>query len=204
MISATELALLAAVCEQPAEDTPRLVYADAVEEAGDHVSAAVAAYIRRACGQKVEQKRDWTMVQWEFALRLVGPKVADGLRGWERGFPTKIRLSSVRAWERACVNGLFLRVPVERCEVRGREPEEAAPILPRRSAYRPYYRWFAAIGDVRGPWVLPVEVFNEVCRIRTGPDVDVYDRDAAFSAAWRAFAVAGRTACRQPTAEGVA
>jgi uncharacterized protein (TIGR02996 family) len=44
-------ALLAAVCEAPADDTARLVYADWLDETGDPADAKRAAYIRAAVAQ---------------------------------------------------------------------------------------------------------------------------------------------------------
>jgi uncharacterized protein (TIGR02996 family) len=45
----TEQALLAAIWEHPHDDTPRLVYADWLEETGDPASAARAEFIRVQC-----------------------------------------------------------------------------------------------------------------------------------------------------------
>ncbi|VTU01083.1 Uncharacterized protein OS=Rickettsia bellii (strain RML369-C) GN=RBE_0110 PE=4 SV=1: LRR_6: LRR_6: LRR_6 [Gemmataceae bacterium] len=44
-------ALLAAVCKAPADDTPRLVFADWLDETGDPADAKRAAYIRAAVAQ---------------------------------------------------------------------------------------------------------------------------------------------------------
>src|SRR5262245_14221810 len=44
-----EKALLAAIWDQPHEDTPRLVYADWLDEQGDPAKAARAEFIRMQC-----------------------------------------------------------------------------------------------------------------------------------------------------------
>src|SRR4051812_27895900 len=54
-VTATDLsALLRGVLERPEDDAPRLVYADAVEEAGDEWRAR---HIRHACGPAERTKR---------------------------------------------------------------------------------------------------------------------------------------------------
>jgi uncharacterized protein (TIGR02996 family) len=49
-VQTTRDGLLAAICAHPDEDTPRLVYADWLDEYGDAVDRARAEFIRVGCG----------------------------------------------------------------------------------------------------------------------------------------------------------
>lgn len=90
-----EAALLRAICESPDDDTPRLVFADWLDEQGGAVNAAWAAGIRAqvalARGDTDEALRFQACV---FESRYGLERLAERLElpaevgdGWERGFP---------------------------------------------------------------------------------------------------------------------
>jgi uncharacterized protein (TIGR02996 family) len=90
-----EAALLRAICEHPDDDTPRLVFADWLDEQGGAVNAAWAAGIRAqialARGADDDALRFQTCV---FESRYGLERLAERLElpaevgdGWERGFP---------------------------------------------------------------------------------------------------------------------
>ena len=111
-------ALLAAVIADPDSDTPRLVYADYLEEAGDEADAARAEFIRMQCSIAERERiaRQTDGAEWLRTLRLaqeyearwqaqlphlpgVAWRFADQLLGviaW-RGFPMAC-VSSVANW----------------------------------------------------------------------------------------------------------
>jgi uncharacterized protein (TIGR02996 family) len=118
-----EAAFLRAICNNPDDDTPRLVFADWLAERGGAVNSAWANGIRAqvwlARGSTDEALRFQTCVfdssygQEKLRERLsLPPEVVDG---WERGFPSSAagHFQSVRAaWPR-----LAFRVPIRKLSV---------------------------------------------------------------------------------------
>jgi uncharacterized protein (TIGR02996 family) len=129
-------ALYAAICAQPDEDTPRLVFADLLEEEGD---PARAAFIRKqvALARVPEYDPLWvktyhfdfnTISGWGVLHTL--PKVGDEC-DWHdyefrRGFPWKVGVRSLAA---LVENGddLFAAAPIQALEL----DERTRPDLPR-------------------------------------------------------------------------
>ncbi len=117
----SEDALLHAICEHPDDDTPRLVFADWLDERGDELSTAWAALIRDqlrshgAANQTVyfEYDKGWLRnwgQQFEFPATW-------RFECWNRGFPTQLDApaDAIRAeWER-----VLRLVPVREVYARG-------------------------------------------------------------------------------------
>lgn len=90
-----EAALLRAICEHPDDDTPRLVFADWLDEQGGAVNAAWAAGIRAqvalARGADDDALRFQTCVfESRYGLERLAARLelpAEVGDGWERGFP---------------------------------------------------------------------------------------------------------------------
>jgi uncharacterized protein (TIGR02996 family) len=62
-------AFIRAICEQPDDDTPRLVYADWLDENGDAIDRARARYIRHQIAEAFHNKNVWcpafeALVEW--------------------------------------------------------------------------------------------------------------------------------------------
>jgi uncharacterized protein (TIGR02996 family) len=108
-------AFLAAICHNPADDLPRLVYADYLEE---HDQPERARFIRLQCelAQMTEKHPDWNgLILDEIELReRFEPKwCIPGLRGvqhFNRGFVEVIQTSA--EWLLNCDSSLFRHVPL--------------------------------------------------------------------------------------------
>lgn len=92
-----EEALLAAIWAEPQEDTPRLAYADWLEETGRQANVARAQFIRLQCETAVLDEDDpefrskraaanKLLARWGSAWRMSVPAV-NRLWPWHRGFP---------------------------------------------------------------------------------------------------------------------
>ncbi|HSQ55506.1 MAG TPA: TIGR02996 domain-containing protein, partial [Gemmata sp.] len=104
-------ALYRAICAMPDEDTPRLAYADLIEEEGDDLDARRAAFIRAQIALANAREYDPLYIStkqldpdvlygWGMAHAL--PRVPGGY-GWEkfefrRGFPWKVGVQSLQAF----------------------------------------------------------------------------------------------------------
>ncbi|MFO0825062.1 MAG: TIGR02996 domain-containing protein [Gemmataceae bacterium] len=119
-------ALLAAICAEPDEDTPRLAYADLIEENGDSTRAAfirTQIAIARAAEYdpvyiSAKQLTPDALHGWLLAHTL--PKVPGGY-GWHRfefrrGFPWKLRLLSLAAFLNGG-SGVFDAAPIQAFDV---------------------------------------------------------------------------------------
>jgi uncharacterized protein (TIGR02996 family) len=130
----TEDAFLRAICENPDEDTPRLVFADWLTEQGGPVNTAWAngmrAQIWLARGETDEALKFQTCV---FDSRYGQEKLRERLElpqwvgGWERGFPSDAsgpfhELSS--AWP-----GLAFRIPIRTLRVYDTSEADAAEFV---------------------------------------------------------------------------
>jgi uncharacterized protein (TIGR02996 family) len=102
----TELALLRAIAAHPDEDTPRLAYADYLDEHGGEVNALWAELIREQVLLCPKVRRvflagsDFWDRAWAARLAFSATLV---FTGWQRGFPTQLEAPSeaVRAdWDR--------------------------------------------------------------------------------------------------------
>lgn len=125
-------ALLRAICENPREDTPRLAFADWLEEHGEPDRAA---FIRNDIAMSLRDEWDPERLRWcEKPLpavvtppRPLSPKVITGL-GWRnapllyRGFPWALGVGDLGRF-RECATELFARHPVEHLAFRANLPE---------------------------------------------------------------------------------
>jgi uncharacterized protein (TIGR02996 family) len=116
-------ALLFAVAENPDDDTPRLVFADWLDEHGDAVDRAWAEYIRLECAsaqlpidspkRNLLQQRSTYLYQshahmgWRDLL-----PAGFGDWGFHRGFPYCVRTNTLNFVRRG--KSLFRRAPVQR------------------------------------------------------------------------------------------
>ncbi len=86
-----EKALLAAIWEYPHEDTPRLVYADWLQEQGGEANVARAEFIRVQCEMA---HVDWYSERWK-ELKSRATKLSEPFTGeWKRGCSAAIRNAS--------------------------------------------------------------------------------------------------------------
>lgn len=193
----TESGMLAAICEHPGEDTPRLALADWYEETGEPTLVARARHIRGqieiASGEPPDPNlaSDCQRLLWRhgrgWAVRLGLPTAHSNCweipEQWDRGFPYILRLPSVAAWRRACRAGLFRRAPIASCQVRGREPHEVGT-----------YSWAPYPDNGRPPWSagLPQSVYDIAITDPGFEDGWWPSRESARAAAWSAFAAVGR------------
>lgn len=128
-----EAALLAGVCATPNDDTPRLVYADWLDERGGDADAARAAFIRaqielarpaaagdaarrRALRAEVRRLHKQFAAEWIASVHAVAPPPrgweSPGLECWTRGFLSHLTVQSVADW-RAAAPVLLGFCPVE-------------------------------------------------------------------------------------------
>lgn len=121
-------ALLRAICEHPREDTPRLAFADYLEE---HGQPERAAFIRTDVAMALRDEWDAERLKWEAATHPHPPNGKDwtggppirpgpGLSGidwhesplFRRGFPWAVRIADTGRFRRSS-GELFARHPVE-------------------------------------------------------------------------------------------
>jgi uncharacterized protein (TIGR02996 family) len=131
MMTDTEAALLRAICEQPDEDTPRLVFADWLTEQGGAVNTAwangIRAQVALARGLPAQQPLVFESGYGQEKVReRLGLPV--GLVGtWERGFPTSAagHFRELReVWPR-----LAFRVPIRKLSIFEVSKEGAAEFV---------------------------------------------------------------------------
>src|SRR4051812_5173157 len=123
-------ALLAAVCDRPDDDTPRLVYADWLDDHGDPDYARfIRAQVELA--RVPEWDRRWVRA-WHrerdlfsgrpFRDRVPLPEVFRSGLTFRRGFPWGVESSSPREFaERA--DELFAAAPIQSLTIRARGPD---------------------------------------------------------------------------------
>jgi len=119
-----EDALLRAICDHPDDDTPRLVFADWLDEQGGEINTAWAELIRDQIRLSpeirtsfIDHDDDW-LKSW--SDRLYFPPTLS-FYGWKRGFPT--RLHSPVGDLCATWDSVIRRIPVEELYL-----EEAADV----------------------------------------------------------------------------
>ena len=131
-------ALLRAVCENPRDDTPRLIYADWLEENGQPERAA---FIRFSCEypnpllsypqgrellERSRQFDDWE-VKWGAELPAL-PGVKWDTVLLERGFTTSVTFSSAKAFT-AHADAVFAAAPVQRLCVKQVTARTSAAVI---------------------------------------------------------------------------
>jgi uncharacterized protein (TIGR02996 family) len=209
-MSDEEAALLRAICAEPDDDTPRLVYADWLEEQGEALAAAHAAFIRLSVaeartpvmakrasgrGEVWDRHREHQALLSMVGRNLVGNALAKRMGvsregtgysrppRWDRGLPALMICPSVAAWARSAAT--FARVPLTRCRVLGRVP--AWIMLPNGAAYV----WFRQHGPhLRRSDCLPSAAYDMLSE-----SPGYAEAHGAHADAERAFVDAGRVAC---------
>ncbi|MCE9564828.1 MAG: TIGR02996 domain-containing protein [Planctomycetes bacterium] len=119
-------ALLKAICDNPEEDTPRLVYADWLDEQGGDANVARAEFIRIQVAEEAKGEvhlnerprtpredelfRKWCMSpEWDVEIsRYTGVSVH--VHHYDRGFPYHVYAKSVRSFLKAAPD-LYSRIP---------------------------------------------------------------------------------------------
>jgi uncharacterized protein (TIGR02996 family) len=134
-----EDALLAAICANPEEDTPRLVFADWLSELGGNVNTGWATLIRNqirlasgasdATGELFQRVRMFQSAYWKNLIltRLGLCSVGISFDTWERGFPTYLAGDhpTVREiWPRVAY-----RVPTRRLRLGGSDDDAVEDLV---------------------------------------------------------------------------
>ncbi len=130
-------ALLDTILAYPSEETPRLVYADWLEENGDRRRAA---FIRDGVDSGVPQKPSYHWIDYP----------TDVIAGWQRGFIDEV----------SCTMGCWMQFaeeimrwhPVRRVNVTDKSPWYSAP------NDEEYYGWWC---DHHGSSISPVDIPKE-------------------------------------------
>src|SRR5262249_31907086 len=121
-------AILRTIVENPADDAPRLVYADWLEEQGRPGRAEViplqcALYRMSPAEQQVHfnwsarAKALWDRYRSEWLAELPRPPGVDWFTEFKRGFPYRASFAHVRAFEDAA-DAVFAAAPVGHIDVR--------------------------------------------------------------------------------------
>lgn len=124
-------ALMRAICENPDDDTPRLVFADWLQEHGEDDRAEfIRAQVRLELGEENAALRERTKLllteygeEWSEPVRAVGaslvsyrkptPQSINGIE-FRRGFPYGVQIDEGNAGFADCAADLFRTVPVQR------------------------------------------------------------------------------------------
>src|SRR5262245_46469504 len=136
----TEAALLHAIREHPEEDTPRLAFADYLDELGGAANVARAEFIRlqirlttldetHSERPALEDRENELLRKYERAwLGKLSAPLAGGLDRWrfERGFVGKIRIDTRTLCN--CGDDLFERHPISRVRLRPVDMNEPGPV----------------------------------------------------------------------------
>ncbi|MBX9627669.1 MAG: TIGR02996 domain-containing protein [Gemmataceae bacterium] len=176
-------ALYQAILAAPADDTPRLVYADALEDAGQPERAAfVRGQVELA--RSAEWEPAWVRASYHdrplisgSAWTLALPELADGIR-WDqkpfrRGFPAAIQVRDIGAFVREA-DDLFAKYPIDSLELVGTRHQDVA-VLER-------CRWLGQIARLDVPEgagrplvrrLLAVPGFEGVTDLQIGPTLSV-------------------------------
>ncbi|MFM8273336.1 MAG: TIGR02996 domain-containing protein [Gemmata sp.] len=122
-LPAEQAALLRAIVAEPNEDTPRLVYADWLQEGGDEEQARYVrdsvrlaatphdAPGRKALAERLRETRDWRGPEWLQRLGL-GKRAV----GFERGLPVRVVFEGANEFF-AVADRLFALLPVRALEI---------------------------------------------------------------------------------------
>ncbi|MBY0460755.1 MAG: TIGR02996 domain-containing protein [Gemmataceae bacterium] len=127
----TEALLLRAICENPDDDTPRLVFADFLQEQDDRVSVSWAELIRAQIwaaahdgGASSPCPEADSLVTRELVRERVGLALPAQVRAWDRGFPCALvnPIAELRyVWPRVAY-----RVPIRSLRITGASEKGAA------------------------------------------------------------------------------
>jgi uncharacterized protein (TIGR02996 family) len=190
-------ALHQAILAAPADDTPRLVYADALEDAGQPERAAFVrgqvelarsaewepAWVRAAFH---DHRRLITGSAWMMALPDLPAGIKWAAEPFRRGFPAAVRVTNVPAFV-AHADDLFGKYPIDSVELVGLRQEDIA-VLDR-------CRWLGRVNRLELPngagralagRLLAVPGFGAVTDLRIGhvlttePTADVVLRSRVF------------------------
>jgi uncharacterized protein (TIGR02996 family) len=135
-------ALLRAICDNPDEDTPRLAYADWLDEQGGESNIARAEFIRLQVGEAAKPvdwlnarsmtRREsrlfhtWAHTSWRWEIpEYPGLSIYD--RNYERGFIYRVSAKSVQSFLNAATD-LYTRIPITQVEFSSITPETAAEL----------------------------------------------------------------------------
>ena len=182
-------ALYRAILADPADDTPRLVYADALEDAGE---ADRAAFVR---GQvELARAAEWEPVwvratfydralisggPWTLALPELPAGVQWAQRPFRRGFPAAVRVTDVPGFV-AHAGELFAKYPIDSLELAGTSHEDVAAL--------DRCRWLDRITRLELPdgagrqlarRLLAVRGFGGVTDLRIGPALSTQETAGA-------------------------
>ena len=135
-----EEALLAAICASPDEDTPRLAFADYLDEQGGEANVARAAFIRIQCelarlpanATEAIAARQTEMDLWAAHRREWKQRIPDipgiNWRGYDRGFLTTIDAEQMSLFVRHA-NELFAVAPVQNVRILHANPNTTGAIV---------------------------------------------------------------------------
>lgn len=216
-LSDDELALLRSVCAHPDDDTPRLVYADWLDDQGDRLLALHAAFIREqvrwARGRETFTDSEYvengrrqhhlllTIAHWEgsdwsagnaLSMRLmdrtVGGTGYTRPERWDRGFPARVTFRSVTAYQFAAGFDLHGDRLYDRVPVIETRVRGRVPWSGTFLDGRPAACWRkSARGHLFQPSELRDPVFRQLTHGNEYPSAR-----AAQAAGWLAFTDAGR------------
>jgi uncharacterized protein (TIGR02996 family) len=127
--------LLRAICEQPDDDTPRLVYADWLDDHGD---SPQAEYIRSQVALARVPEHDALAIRDARTVRDRNaapqrrpplPPLPHGVRcgGYRRGFPWKLQVYGVTAFWREAPR-LFEQAPIQALDIDARDLSDLSPL----------------------------------------------------------------------------
>lgn len=184
-------ALYQAVLAEPADDTPRLVYADALEEAGE---ADRAWFVRGQVelARSAEWEPAWVRASfypheralisgggWTLTLPNLPAGVTWAQEAFRRGFPGALRVSDAGAFVRAA-DELFAEYPIDALELVGLRQEDVA-VLERCGWLGRIGRLVLANGAGRQLTrrLLAVRGFGGVTDLRVGPAVSTQETAGA-------------------------
>ncbi|MBY0457215.1 MAG: TIGR02996 domain-containing protein [Gemmataceae bacterium] len=156
-------ALFRAICEQPWEDTPRLVYADWLEENGiyngrkSHEAAVRAAYIRHEVAYARMEKEAVAEHLKLMATAFAGYQdrwskelpIIPGVKwawSWDRGFVSVASASARALIDRA--DQIFAAAPISVLQVNRVTPKTFPSVL--ACEYLKRVEWFGPDGDIGG------------------------------------------------------
>jgi uncharacterized protein (TIGR02996 family) len=159
-------ALLRAICDSPDDDTPRLIYADYLEDTGEADRAAfVRAQVELARTPDWEpfavmcrtRQREWSEQGQPFlhTLPLLGPDVTWHAEPFRRGLGWRVHVASLRGWS-AIAPRLYESAPIGELHLK------AAATLDdwHEFADGDWVRWFRVIHLEGGS---PVEPIRALC-----------------------------------------
>jgi uncharacterized protein (TIGR02996 family) len=179
-------ALFRAICEQPWEDTPRLMYADWLEESGiyngrrDPEEAKLrAAFIRYEITLKGGRFKDFEKAQNRWHKELPKLSGVSWPWSWSRGFPSVVGFAGVKSFENHA-DAVFAAAPVSIVAVH----RVTAKSLPRvlGSEYLRRVEWFRPYGRIGDEGVRLIANCENLCNLEDLILCDVGMTDAGLEA----------------------